>query len=119
MPRALLDRLADALLECKTLLERMQPELQGPHWLPPVEVTIADAVLAELASMQRPSVTPTDRMIGDSIGEVVTRMEAFGDAFVRLASTPDQRELAASFQGFVGEMTAALDVRKVETGSER
>ena len=93
--------------------------MYGPHWIPPVEVTIADAVLAELACTPRPSVTPTDLMIGDSVGAMITRMEAFGDAFERLASTPDQRELAASFQGFVGEMTAAFDRRKVETGSER
>ena len=32
-------------------------------------------------------------------------LEAFGDEFERLARTPEQRQLAAAFQQFVGEFT--------------
>ncbi len=37
----------------------------------------------------------------DSIESVMTQMEAFRDEFSRLASTPEQQQLAGQFRNFV------------------
>jgi hypothetical protein len=43
----------------------------------------------------------------DTAEGVKTELESFGDEFERLARTAEQKELAAAFKGFVGEVTAA------------
>jgi hypothetical protein len=47
-------------------------------------------------------------MNGFSSEYVLSRMEAFGDEFERLAKTAEQRQLATSFQRFVEDVGAVV-----------
>jgi hypothetical protein len=42
-----------------------------------------------------------DLLIYDSVQVFISRLESFGDAFARLATTSDQRRLAEEFREFV------------------
>ncbi len=44
----------------------------------------------------------------DTLDELMTKLEAFGDHFAHLATTADQRELATRFNAFVGELSQAM-----------
>lgn len=46
-------------------------------------------------------------MLADTFDSVATKLEAFADHFEHLATTKEQRELAAEFSVFVGEFTRA------------
>ena len=48
-----------------------------------------------------------DYVAYDTSEAVIEKLESFGDEFERLAKTAKQKELAASFQQFVGEITGA------------
>ena len=47
-------------------------------------------------------------MLADSFDAVTTKLEAFADHFEHLATTTAQRELAAEFSAFVGEIIQAM-----------
>jgi hypothetical protein len=47
---------------------------------------------------------------------LLTKLEAFGEQFLNLATTADQRDLAAEFNAFVEEMMQAMLYHGNETG---
>ena len=51
---------------------------------------------------------PGEVMVADTFDSVATKLEAFADHFEHLATTAAQRELAAMFSTFVGEIIQAM-----------
>jgi hypothetical protein len=49
-----------------------------------------------------------DLLLADSFDAMISKLEAFGDQFAHLATTADQRNLAAQFNAFVGEIIQEL-----------
>jgi hypothetical protein len=49
------------------------------------------------------------------IDALMTKLEAFGNQFEQLATTADQRSLAAQFNAFVAELSQEFDVPGKET----
>jgi hypothetical protein len=104
--RGVIDRLVASLRECKGMLERVQGEWEGP-WEPPwSEIQRAAAVLDEAARAKERDAR-LDYMLYDAHQVEIGHLEAFGDAFERLARTKEQKQLAAGFQEFVREFTSA------------
>jgi hypothetical protein len=52
----------------------------------------------------------------DSFDVLMTKLEAFGDYFEHLATTDEQRELAAEFNAFVREIIEATHTHDEEAG---
>jgi hypothetical protein len=49
-----------------------------------------------------------DLLLADSFDGLISKLEAFGHKFEQLATTADQRKLAARFNAFVGEIIQEL-----------
>jgi hypothetical protein len=99
----------DERLEGTPLPERVEEALAearpGPSRME--ERPVAErSLLQQLASLLRErKVRLADYVIYDTSEAVLGGLEAFGDEFERLARTPEQQQLAAAFQQFVGEFT--------------
>jgi hypothetical protein len=96
----------DERLEGTPLPERVQEALvdaaaRSEPSRPADEVSLMQMA----ASMRERKVRLADYVIYDTSEAVLSSLEAFGDEFERLARTPEQRQLAATFQQFVGEFT--------------
>lgn len=106
---SLVDRLVGSLRECKGMLERVQGEWEGQSEPPWEEIQRAAVVLDEAVGRQQRQAGLTDYQIYDSHLAVIEKLEAFGDAFERLARTAEQKQMAAAFQEFVGDFTGTRE----------
>ncbi|HTU17856.1 MAG TPA: hypothetical protein VMG10_07300 [Gemmataceae bacterium] len=91
------ERVQEALAEAEARLGPSQAEER-----PPAEASLLQQLAA---SLRERKVRLADYVIYDTSEAVRDNLEAFGDEFERLARTPEQRQLAAAFQQFVGEFT--------------
>jgi hypothetical protein len=64
----------------------------------------------------RDAMKDIDRLLSaDTSDAIIAKLQAFGDQFEHLATTVDQRKLAAQFKAFVGEVTQATLYPSEET----
>jgi hypothetical protein len=92
----------DERLEGTPLPERVQDALAESEERPAAEAALVQQLAA---SLRERKVRLADYVIYDTSEAVLDGLEAFGDEFERLARTPEQRQLAAAFQQFMGGFT--------------
>lgn len=79
--------------------------LEGTPLPERVQEALAQVEARPAASLRERKVRLADYVIYDTSEAVLSNLKAVGDEFKRLARTPEQRQLAATFQQFVGEFT--------------